>query len=64
MQVLEKKISGQQDFSLTREDVQNLGMICGGDVNVFFHYAVYHGLPEGITVVGCHAHLRRKFDDP
>ena len=26
-------------------------------------YAVYHGLPEGITVVGCHAHLRRKFDD-
>ena len=63
LQVLEKKISGQQDFSLTREDVQNLGMICGGDVNVFFHYAVYHGLPEGITVVGCHAHLRRKFDD-
>ena len=26
-------------------------------------YAVYHGLPEGITVVGCWAHLRRKFDD-
>ncbi len=26
-------------------------------------YAVYHGLPEGITVVGCHAHLHRKFDD-
>ena len=26
-------------------------------------YAVYHGLPEGITVVGCHAHLRRKFDE-
>lgn len=42
LQVLEKKVSGQQDFSLTREDVQNLGMICGGDVNVFFHY-----IPEG-----------------
>lgn len=41
-QVLEKKVSGQQDFSLTRDDVQNLGMICGGDVNVFFHY-----IPEG-----------------
>ena len=42
LQVLEKKVSGQQDFSLTRDDVQNLGMICGGDVNVFFHY-----IPEG-----------------
>ena len=42
LQVMEKKVSGQQDFSLTREDVQNLGMICGGDVNVFFHY-----IPEG-----------------
>ena len=42
MQVLEKQVSGQQDFSLTRNDVQNLGMICGGDVNVFFHY-----IPEG-----------------
>ena len=38
LQVLENKASGQQDFSLTREDVQNLGMICGGAVNVFFHY--------------------------
>ena len=26
-------------------------------------YAVCHGLPEGITAVGCHAHLRRKFDE-
>ena len=38
LQVLERKVSGQQDFSLTREDVQELGMICGGAVNVFFHY--------------------------
>ena len=42
LQVLEKQVSGQQDFSLTRDDVQNLGMICGGDVNVFFYY-----IPEG-----------------
>lgn len=44
LQVLQKKISAQQDFSLTRDDVQNLGMICGGEVNVFFHY-----IPEGDT---------------
>ncbi len=44
LNVLEKKVSGQQDFSLTRDDVQNLGMICGGDVNVFFHY-----IPAGDT---------------
>ena len=35
---LEQKQSGMQDFTLTKNDVQNLGMICGGDVNVFFHY--------------------------
>ena len=38
LQVLERQVSDRQDFSLTRADVQNLGMICGGDVNVFFHY--------------------------
>ena len=37
-QVLEEKKSGEHDFSLTREDVQNLGMICGGAVKVFFKY--------------------------
>ncbi len=26
-------------------------------------YAGYHNLPENITVVGCWAHLRRKFDE-
>ena len=26
-------------------------------------YAGYHNLPDDITVVGCHAHLRRKFDE-
>lgn len=38
LQVLEEKTSMQKAFSLTREDVQELGMICGGAVNVFFHY--------------------------
>ena len=37
-QVLKEKSSGEHDFSLTKDDVQNLGMICGGAVNVFFSY--------------------------
>lgn len=36
--VLEEKVSGQREFRLNRRDVQDLGMICGGDVKVFFHY--------------------------
>jgi len=38
LQVLESGVSRDQDFSLNREDVQNLGMICGGEVHVYFHY--------------------------
>ncbi|MGI5977619.1 MAG: XdhC family protein [Candidatus Limivicinus sp.] len=37
-QVLKDKCSGAHDFSLTRDDVENLGMICGGAVIVFFCY--------------------------
>ena len=37
-QVLERRESGQHQFTLTREDVEDLGMICGGNVEVFFHY--------------------------
>lgn len=40
--VLREKSSRGHDFTLTRDDVQNLGMICGGACNVFFHY-----LPAG-----------------
>ena len=36
--VLEARTSLGHDFTLTRDDVQNLGMICGGACNVFFHY--------------------------
>lgn len=36
--VLEEKRSGEHDFSLTKNDVQDLGMICGGAVNVYFSY--------------------------
>ena len=37
-QVLEDKNSYGHDFSLTKDDIQNLGMICGGAVQVYFHY--------------------------
>ena len=37
-EVLKSKISDHRNFSLTRNDVENLGMICGGAVEVFFHY--------------------------
>ena len=40
--VLAEKTSLGQAFQLTRDDVQNLGMICGGACDVFFHY-----LPAG-----------------
>ena len=36
--VLAEQTSLGHDFSLTKDDVQNLGMICGGACNVFFHY--------------------------
>ena len=35
---LPESSSRGHDFTLTRDDVQNLGMICGGACNVFFHY--------------------------
>ena len=38
LQVLRDRCSASQSFSLNRDDVQNLGMICGGEVAVFFHY--------------------------
>ena len=36
--VLEEKTSLGHDFTLTKDDVQNLGMICGGACDVYFHY--------------------------
>ncbi len=37
-EVLHQRRSGSHDFSLTRDDVQNLGMICGGAVQIFIRY--------------------------
>ncbi len=36
--ILEKKESCEHEFRLNRKDVENIGMICGGDVTVFFQY--------------------------
>ncbi len=36
--VLEEQTSHGHDFTLTKDDVQNLGMICGGACRVYFHY--------------------------
>lgn len=37
-EILQNKRSGEHNFTLTKDDVENLGMICGGAVDVFFHY--------------------------
>ncbi|MBR2132314.1 MAG: XdhC family protein [Oscillospiraceae bacterium] len=37
-EVIERKCSHGQSFALNREDKQNLGMICGGNCEVFFHF--------------------------
>lgn len=49
LQVLKSGVSQNRDFSLNREDVQNLGMICGGEVKVFFHY-IPAGDPDCIAL--------------
>ena len=48
-QLLKDKCSGEHDFSLTKDDVQNLGMICGGAVNVYFRYIPGHD-PESLAI--------------
>ena len=40
--VLEERSSLEHDFSLTRNDVEQLGMICGGAVNVYFQFIAAH----------------------
>lgn len=37
-EVLQSRKSCEQSFLLSKNDVQDLGMICGGDVQVFFHF--------------------------
>lgn len=37
-EVLKSKNSHMQQFLLRKNQVQDLGMVCGGDVNVYFHF--------------------------
>ena len=38
LDILEKKESCEHEFRLNHKDVENIGMICGGDVTAFFQY--------------------------
>ena len=48
-QVLAERSSKMEHFMLHKNQVQDLGMICGGDVNVYFRYIPAGG--EGIIAV-------------
>ena len=57
MQVVGDGQSRCGSFALNREDVQNLGMICGGEVQLFFHY-----IPAGDeNVIALAAEAERHF---
>jgi transposase len=59
----ERKIS-IYDYKMTREQEHPKTFL--KDFKGFLHtdgYQVYHNLPPGITVIGCFAHVRRKFED-
>ena len=48
-EILRTRESGKHDFTLTRNDVENLGMICGGAVQVYFSF-IPGGDPEYIAL--------------
>jgi xanthine dehydrogenase accessory factor len=57
--VLKEKQSMTQAFTLTKEDVNNLGMICGGAVTIYFHY-----VPAGDkTVIALLHEAERRFEN-
>ncbi len=45
---LEEQVSGIREFSLTRSQVADIGMVCGGDVSIYFQY-----LDPKDTAFGC-----------
>lgn len=50
-EVLAEGSSVTREFTLNHGDVENLGMICGGAVGVFFHY-IPGGSPETLALIG------------
>lgn len=61
-EMLREKRSGEHDFSLTRDDVEKLGMICGGAVEVFFRY-LPAGDPETLALAAKAEELFQKGAD-
>lgn len=57
-EILENKRSGEHNFTLTKDDVENLGMICGGAVDVFFLY-IHAGDQETISLAN---EVEKRFD--
>lgn len=56
--ILESKCSGEHNFTLAKDDVENLGMICGGAVGLFFHY-----IPAGDrATIDLADELEKRFD--
>jgi transposase len=52
------------DYKMTREQAHPQAFL--RNFKGFLHtdgYQAYHNLPQGITIVGCWAHVRRKFED-
>ena len=51
LDILEKKESCEHEFRLNHKDVENIGMICGGDVTAFFQY-LDHNDPIIMEIIG------------
>ena len=54
VEVLTSKSSRMESFILRKNEVQDLGMVCGGDVTVYFHYLSpkTDGLPAVVRAAG------------
>ena len=52
LETLRDKSSHAHDFSLERNDVEDLGMICGGDVTVYFLYLDHGGQGAALARMG------------
>ncbi len=53
----------RQGIPLSRQTMSNWILRATTEYLHTDRYAGYHNLPEQITVVGCWAHARRKFDE-
>lgn len=62
LQALKDKHSYTSAFRLSRDDVANLGMICGGDVSVFFQY-IDGGREDVLRVVEAACNACEKDED-